>query len=92
MLGKDDDSFSKHFEMPLTAHWGVAVLAKGSCGMMRGGRMKLRLGRLCKEGLPREAVTIPGGRCSTWGHWLVCNIGGRWVVGMDDLQGLLQPY
>lgn len=29
-------------------------------------------------------------RCCTEGHGLVGNIGGRWVVGLDDLRGLFQ--
>ena len=28
--------------------------------------------------------------CGTEGHGLVDDIGGRWVVGLDDLRGLLQ--
>ena len=40
--------------------------------------------------------SIPGGveevcRCGTKGHDLVGNIGGRWVVELDDLGGLFQP-
>ena len=42
-------------------------------------------------------VIIPGGvqemfRCGTEGHGLVGSIGGRWMVGLDDLGGLLQPW
>ena len=41
-------------------------------------------------------VTIPGGvqetfRCSE-GHGLVGDIGGRWMVGLDGLGGLSQPW
>ena len=41
--------------------------------------------------------TDPGGvqevcRCCTEGHGLVGNIGGRWMIGMDDLGGLFQPW
>ena len=31
-------------------------------------------------------------RCCTEGHGLVGNIGGRWMIGMDDLGGLFQPW
>ena len=42
-------------------------------------------------------ITIPGGvqemfRCVTEGCGLVANIGGRWMVGLDDLGGLFQPW
>ena len=41
-------------------------------------------------------VTVPGGvqetcRCGTKEHGLVGSIGGRSVVGLDDLRGLFQP-
>ena len=41
-------------------------------------------------------VTVSGGvqemwRCGTWRRGLVGNIGGRWMVGLDDLGGLFQP-
>ena len=41
-------------------------------------------------------VTDPGGpqatfRC-TEGHGLVGDIGDRWMVGLDDLRGLFQPW
>lgn len=43
-----------------------------------------------------DGVTDPGGvtemlRCCTEKHGLVGNTGGRWIVGMDDLEGLFQP-
>ena len=39
-----------------------------------------------------DGVTVPGGvketcRCFSKGHGLVGNIGGRWLVGLDDLSG-----
>ena len=42
-------------------------------------------------------VTVPGGvqgtfSCCTMAHGLVGNIGGRWMVGLDDLGGLFQPW
>ena len=42
-------------------------------------------------------VTVPGGiqgtfRCCTEGHGLMGNIGGRWMVELDDLGGLFQPW
>ena len=42
-------------------------------------------------------VTIAGGvqetlTCCTEGHGLVGNIGDRWMVGLDDLGGLFQPW
>jgi len=42
-------------------------------------------------------VTVPGGvqepfRCCTEGRSLVGNIGNRWMVGLDDLRGLFQPW
>ena len=42
-------------------------------------------------------VTKPGGvqgtsRCCAEGRGLVGNIGGRWVVGLDGLGGLFQPW
>ena len=41
-------------------------------------------------------VTIPEGvkgvSCCTEGHGLVGNIDDRWMVGLDDLVGLLQPW
>jgi len=42
-------------------------------------------------------VIITGGvqetfRCCTEGHGLVGNSGGTWVVGLDDLRGLFQPW
>ena len=38
-------------------------------------------------------VIVPGGvqkmcSCGTEGHGLVSNIGGGWMVGLDDLRGL----
>ena len=41
-------------------------------------------------------VTVPGGvqgkvGCGAWGHGLVGDIGGRGMVGPDDLEGLFQP-
>lgn len=41
-------------------------------------------------------VTDPGGiqgtfRCCAEGHGLMRTIGDRWIVGLDDLRGLLQP-
>lgn len=48
--------------------------------------------------LPRVVVEViaPQGvqemcRCGTMGRCLVSNIGGRWIVRLDDLRGLLQP-
>ena len=40
-------------------------------------------------------VTVPGGvqekgRCGIEGCGLVANIGGMWMVGLDDLRGLFQ--
>jgi len=29
-------------------------------------------------------------RCGIQGHGLAGNIGGRWMVGLDDLRGLFQ--
>jgi len=42
-------------------------------------------------------VTITGGvqeifGCCTEGHGLVGNIGGRWMVGLDDLGSLFQSW
>ena len=42
-------------------------------------------------------VTDTGGiqetlRCCTEGHGLVGSIGDRWMVGLDDLRGLFQPW
>jgi len=42
-------------------------------------------------------VTVPGGvqemlRCCTEGHGLVGSIGDRWMVVLDDLGGLFQPW
>jgi len=39
-----------------------------------------------------DGVTVPVGvketcRCFSKGHGLVGNIGGRWLVGLDDLSG-----
>jgi len=31
-------------------------------------------------------------RCGTEGLGLVGNIGGRWMVGLDDLRGLFYPW
>jgi len=31
-------------------------------------------------------------RCCTEGHGLVGIIGDRWMVGLDDLRGLFQPW
>ena len=31
-------------------------------------------------------------RCCTNGHGLVGNIGDRWIVGLDDLGGRVQPW
>ena len=31
-------------------------------------------------------------RCCTEGHGLVGNIGDGWMVGLDDLRGLFQPW
>ena len=56
-----------------------------------------RVVRHC-NGLPREAVeSLSGGvqelfRCCTEGDGLVGNIGGRWMVGLDDLGGLFQLW
>ncbi len=41
-------------------------------------------------------LTVPGGvhemkNCGTEGHGLVGNIGGRWMVRLDDLKNLFQP-
>jgi len=41
-------------------------------------------------------LTDPGGvqemlTCCTEGHGLVGSTGGKWVVGLDELGGLLQP-
>jgi len=46
--------------------------------------------------LPWEVVESSGGvqemcRCGTEGRGLVGNIGGRWMVGYDDLRSLFQP-
>ena len=40
-----------------------------------------------------NGVTVPGGvqetwRCGTEGHDLVSSVGGRWMVGPDDLRVL----
>jgi len=41
-------------------------------------------------------ITNPGGVQGTFrcveGHSLVRTVGGRWMVGLDDLIGLLQPW
>ena len=42
-------------------------------------------------------VAVPGGveetfRCCTEGCGLVGSTGDRWVVGLDDVRGLLQPW
>ena len=42
-------------------------------------------------------VTVPGGvqgtfRHCTEGRGLVGNIGDRWMIGLDDLGGLFQPW
>jgi len=42
-------------------------------------------------------VTIHGGvqetfRCCNMGRCSVGNIGSRWMVGLDDLGGLFQPW
>ena len=52
---------------------------------------------LAKAAQGGGGVTIPGGaqekfRCCTEGHGLVGNIGDRWMVGLDDLRGLFQPW
>jgi len=44
-----------------------------------------------------SGVTIPGGvqetlRCCTEGHGLVGIIGDRWMVGLEDLGGIFQPW
>ena len=31
-------------------------------------------------------------RCCTEGHGLVGNIDDRWMVGLDDIRGLFQPW
>jgi len=55
-----------------------------------------------KEALAQSAQedagdTIPGGDQEPWkygteDHGLVANIGSRWMVGVNDLRGLFQPY
>jgi len=45
----------------------------------------------------RGGVTDPAGvqemfRCCTEGYGSVGNIGGRWMVGLEDLGGLFQPW
>lgn len=53
---------------------------------------------LCKSGRVVEAVvTDTGGvqelfRCGTEGHGLLGNIGGRWMVGLDDPGGRFLPW
>jgi len=42
-------------------------------------------------------IAVPKGvqetfRCCTEGHSLMGNIGGTWTVGLDDLEGLFQPW
>ena len=42
-------------------------------------------------------VTVSGSvqetfTCCTEGHGLVENVGDRWMVGLDDFRGLLQPW
>jgi len=42
-------------------------------------------------------VTNPGGvqgtcRCCAEGRGLVGNIGRRWMIGLDGLEGLFQPW
>jgi len=44
-----------------------------------------------------DGVTMPGRaqetcRCGTEGCGLGGNVGSRWLVGLDDLRGLFQPY
>jgi len=42
-------------------------------------------------------VTVPGGveqtfTCCTERHGIVGNTGGRWMIGLDDLGVLFQPW
>ena len=52
----------------------------------------------CSNGQPRGGgVTDPGGVQGTFRHFierhgLVRTIGDRWMVGLDDLVGLFQPW
>ena len=44
-----------------------------------------------------DGVTIPGGvqetfRCCSGGHGLRGNINDRWMIRLDDLGGLFQPW
>ena len=50
--------------------------------------------QVCQGG---GGVTIPRGvhemfTCCSKGHVLVGNTGDRWMVGLDDLRGLFQPW
>jgi len=54
-------------------------------------------GNALEQAAQGGGVTIPGGvqeafRCCTEGCGLVGSTGDRWVVGLDDVRGLLQPW
>jgi len=42
--------------------------------------------------LPSREETMSQIKCGTTGHGLVGNISSRWMVGLDDLGGLYQPW
>ena len=48
--------------------------------------------RLPRGVMDSQSLEVSKGKgiCSTYGHGLVGNTVGRWMVGLDDLSGLFQ--